>query len=35
MNYKDLKLRIYTEGRDKIIITFNVYLFKNKLKSLL
>ena len=33
MNYKDLKLRIYTEGRDKIIITFNVYLFKNKLKS--
>ena len=35
MNYKDLKLRIYTEGNHKIIITFTVYLFKNKLQSLL
>jgi hypothetical protein len=35
MNFKDLKLRIYTEGKHKIIVSFDVYLFKNKLQSAL
>lgn len=31
IDFKDLKLRIYTEGKHKMIISFDVYLFKNKL----
>ena len=33
IDFKDLKLRIYTEGKYKIMVHFDVYLFKNKIRS--
>lgn len=33
IDYKDVQMLVYTDGKEDLIITFNVYLCKNSLKA--